>query len=76
MSSDSPKALHGSFAQPLRRSAVTALMAHPAFQRLRSAVSSGYDDFDTSRQMLEGSLELSFRDLEAPCPRLRAQARM
>ena len=63
MSSGSGKPWHGLLERQLRRSDVAELTPHPAFQRLLGAVSSAYDDFDTSRQLLERSLELSSQEL-------------
>ena len=70
MSSEFPKDAHSLLARQLRRSQVPRALDE-ATQRLLEAVNRAYQDFDSTRQILERSLELSSQELRQANDELR-----
>ncbi len=63
MSSDFLKTAHSLLARQLKRSQVAVSSLDHGVRRLLDVVNSAYQDFDSSRQMLERSLDLSSQEL-------------
>jgi two-component system, cell cycle sensor histidine kinase and response regulator CckA len=63
MPSQPPKDAHSLLARQLRRSQVDASSLDEATNKLLDVINSAYRDFDSSRQMLERSLDLSSQEL-------------
>ena len=72
MSTEPPKDLHALLARQLRRSQVDSAALDGATQELLQVINSAYRDFDSSRQMLERSLDLSSQELMQANAGLRA----
>jgi len=71
MSSELLKDTHSLLARQLRLSQVNVPTLDEATQKLLEAVNSAYRDFDSTRQMLERSLELSSQELRQANAELR-----
>jgi len=71
MSSELMKDAHSLLARQLRLSRVNAAALDEATKTLLEAVNSAYRDFDSTRQMLERSLELSSQELRQANAELR-----
>ncbi len=63
MSTEFLKTAHSLLARQLRRSQVVVSSLDQGARRLLDVVNSAYQDFDSSRQMLERSLDLSSQEL-------------
>ena len=72
MASQLPKDTHSLLARQIRRSQVAAESADPAVSKLIDAVNGAYQDYDSSRSMLERSLDLSSQELMQANAELRA----
>ena len=72
MASQLPKDQHSLLARQLRRAQVSPDSADPALSKLIGAVNGAYQDFDSSRDMLERSLDLSSQELMQANAELRA----
>jgi two-component system cell cycle sensor histidine kinase/response regulator CckA len=71
MSSESSRDTHSLLARQLRHSQVDPSSLDDATKKLLEAVNSAYEDFDSTRQMLERSLELSSQELRQANAELR-----